>query len=142
MCFRSFYIMPQPQFELPRSDPYNTLPSHFTWLPVHHCPSCLLSAGQIWPYLEPVLTESFSFYWIASSEIFPVFCFHFSTFATKPLCSHHYFRSRFTLLLFLVWVCHLRRKWQPTPIFLPGKSHGQRSLVGYNPQDHKELDVT
>ena len=25
-----------------------------------------------------------------------------------------------------------RRKWQPTPVFLPGKSHGQRSLVGYN----------
>ena len=35
-----------------------------------------------------------------------------------------------------------RRKWQPTPVFLPGKSHGQRSLVGYSPQDHKELDVT
>ena len=26
-----------------------------------------------------------------------------------------------------------RRKWQPTPVFLPGKSHGQRSLVGYTP---------
>ena len=28
-------------------------------------------------------------------------------------------------------------KWQPTPVFLPGKSHGQRSLVGYNP-GHRE----
>ena len=27
-----------------------------------------------------------------------------------------------------------RRKWQPTPVFLPGKSHGQRSLVGYSPR--------
>ena len=35
-----------------------------------------------------------------------------------------------------------RRKWQPTPVFLPGKSHGQRSLVGYSPWGHKELDVT
>ena len=26
-----------------------------------------------------------------------------------------------------------RRKWQPTPVFLPGKSYGQRSLVGYSP---------
>ena len=26
-----------------------------------------------------------------------------------------------------------RRKWQPTPVFLPGKSHRQRSLVGYSP---------
>ena len=31
-----------------------------------------------------------------------------------------------------------RRKWQPTPVFLPGKSHGCRNLVGYNPWGHKE----
>ena len=30
-----------------------------------------------------------------------------------------------------------RRKWQPTPVFLPGKSHGQRNLVGYSPRDHR-----
>ena len=35
-----------------------------------------------------------------------------------------------------------RRKWQPTPVFWPRKSHGQRSLVGYSPQGHKELDMT
>ena len=35
-----------------------------------------------------------------------------------------------------------RRKWQPTPVLLPGKSHGRRSLVGYNPWDAKELDTT
>ena len=34
------------------------------------------------------------------------------------------------------------RKWQPTPIFLPGKSPGQRSLVGYSPWDHTESDMT
>ena len=33
-------------------------------------------------------------------------------------------------------------KWQPTPGFLPGKSHGQRSLVGYSPCGHKESDTT
>ena len=33
-----------------------------------------------------------------------------------------------------------RRKWQPTPVFLPGKSHGQRSLVGYSPWGHKESE--
>ena len=32
-----------------------------------------------------------------------------------------------------------RRKWQPTPVFLPGESHGQRSLVGYHPWDHKRV---
>ena len=35
-----------------------------------------------------------------------------------------------------------RRKWQPIPVFLPGESHGQRSLVGYSPWSHKELDMT
>ena len=30
-----------------------------------------------------------------------------------------------------------RRKWQPTPVFLPGKSHGQRSLVGHSLRGHK-----
>ena len=35
-----------------------------------------------------------------------------------------------------------RRKWQPTPVFLPGKCHGQRSLVDYSPWGRKELDMT
>ena len=35
-----------------------------------------------------------------------------------------------------------RRKWQPTPIFLLGKSHGRRSLVGYSPLGGKESDMT
>ena len=35
-----------------------------------------------------------------------------------------------------------RRKWQPTPVLLPGKSHGQRSLAGYHPWGHKESDTT
>ena len=32
--------------------------------------------------------------------------------------------------------------WQPTPVFLPGKSHGQRNLAGYNPWGPKESDTT
>ena len=35
-----------------------------------------------------------------------------------------------------------RRKWQPTPVLLPGKSHGLRSLVGYSPWGRKESDMT
>ena len=34
-----------------------------------------------------------------------------------------------------------RRKWQPAPVFMPGECNGQRSLAGYSPQDHKELDM-
>ena len=35
-----------------------------------------------------------------------------------------------------------RRKWQSTPVFLPGEFHGQRSLAGYSPWVRKELDTT
>ena len=35
-----------------------------------------------------------------------------------------------------------RREWLPTPVLLPGESHGQRSLAGYNPWGHKESDTT
>ena len=35
-----------------------------------------------------------------------------------------------------------RRRWQSTPVFLPGKSHGQRSLAGYSPWGRKESDTS
>ena len=35
-----------------------------------------------------------------------------------------------------------RRKWQPTPVFLPGESCGQSSLSGYSPWGHKDSDTT
>ena len=45
---------------------------------------------------------------------------------------------------FSPWVGKIpwRRKWQSTPVFLPGESHGMRNLVGYSPQGHKESDRT
>ena len=39
-------------------------------------------------------------------------------------------------------IIYSRRAWQPTPVFLPGESHGQRSLAGYSPRGHEELDTT
>ena len=44
--------------------------------------------------------------------------------------------------LVLVEVDGRRRRWHPTPVLLPGKSHGQRSLVGCNPWGCKESDTT
>ena len=41
----------------------------------------------------------------------------------------------------LGWGDPWRRKWQPIPVVLPGKSYGQRSLVGYCPWGHKESDM-
>ena len=48
-------------------------------------------------------------------------------------------RSRFN-----PWVRKIpwRRKWQPTPVFLPRESHGQRSFAAYSPWDGKESDMT
>ena len=45
---------------------------------------------------------------------------------------------------FSPWVREIpwRKEWQATPVFLPGQSHGQRSLVGYSPGVRKEWDMT
>ena len=50
-------------------------------------------------------------------------------------CKRHWFDH---------WVGKIpwRRKWQPTPVFSPGESHGQRSLAGYSPRGRGESDTT
>ena len=50
-------------------------------------------------------------------------------------CKWHGFSSR-------VWKIHWKRKWQPIPVFLPGKFYGERSLAGYSPWGCKESDMT
>ena len=52
--------------------------------------------------------------------------------------------SRFYIKEMNLQVCwtEWRREWQPTPEFLPGKSQGQRSLVGCSPWGCKESDIT
>ena len=42
----------------------------------------------------------------------------------------------------LVSATKRRRQWQPTPVLLPGKSHGQRSLVGCSPWGRQKADMT
>ena len=42
----------------------------------------------------------------------------------------------------LGWEDPLEESWQPTPVFLPGKSHGEKSLPFYSPYVHKGLDMT
>ena len=44
-------------------------------------------------------------------------------------------------LLHNIIIYNWRRKWQHTPVFLPGESHGQRSLEGYSPWGRKESDT-
>ena len=43
---------------------------------------------------------------------------------------------------YLGWGDPLQESMHPTPMFLPGEFHGQRSLVGYSPKGHKESNTT
>ena len=58
----------------------------------------------------------------------------------EPACQYRRHKSHG----FDLWVERIpwRRKWQPPPVFLPGKVHGQRNLGGYSPQGHKELGMS
>ena len=67
-----------------------------------------------------------------------------SSVGNEPACSAGDIGNRYSIpgsghrkQVFNPWV--RRRKWQPTPVFLPRKSHGQRSLVGYSTKGRKEL---
>ena len=57
---------------------------------------------------------------------------HLGIFNTRHLYQNYFFSPLY----------HWRRQWQPTPVLLPGKSHGQRSLVGCSPWGLQESDTT
>ena len=54
------------------------------------------------------------------------------------MCNPIYHLSTFPMH----YTVHRRRRWYPTPVLLPGESHGRRSLVGCNPWGRKESDTT
>ena len=56
------------------------------------------------------------------------------------LHTHLYFSLRLFLAIHIPYVW--RRQWHPTPVLLPGKFHGRRSLVGCSPWDREESDTT
>ena len=65
--------------------------------------------------------------------------FHFPWWVSGKESAYHCRRCKFDSCVGKIpW----RKKWQPTPVLLPGKSHGQRSLVGYSPWVTKQLDMT
>ena len=58
----------------------------------------------------------------------------------EPACKCRSYKK----LKFDPWVRKIlwRKEWQPTPVFLPGKSHGEKSLAGYSLWGCKKLDTT
>ena len=66
---------------------------------------------------------------------------------TFQMYSHVIYNLYYTLNMLVIICCCLvtklwRRQWQPTPVLLPGKSHGRRSLVGCSPWGREESDTT
>ena len=66
---------------------------------------------------------------------------HFTIWAIREVIKNH-LPMQGTWVRSLGWEVPWRRKWKSTPGLLPGKSHGQRSLVGYSPWGRKESDTT
>ena len=76
---------------------------------------------QIHPFLKLSVWFLISFTIMAC-----IFVFKVCVYDQNPIC------------IYIKW----RRKWQLTPVFLPGKFHGQRSLAGYSPRGCKESDMS
>ena len=62
--------------------------------------------------------------------------------ALFPRLIYQYAMERYLIFHLQLRMRLWRRQWHPTPVLLPGKFHGQRSLVGCSPWGHKESDMT
>ena len=100
--------------------------------------------------LHPLLTLSKDNFFLLSRLYFSFWNFDLNNFSVMRLYSG--LKMRFSgkesicqcrRWGFNLWVGKIpwRRKWQPTSVFLPGKSHGHRSLAGNSLRDRKELDT-
>ena len=60
----------------------------------------------------------------------------------KEIKSRYYIKTIFIAVIHIYMQQNWRRQWHPTPVLLPGKSHGRRSLEGCKPWGHQESDTT
>ena len=132
------------------SDSFVTL-----WIIAHLAPSILgISQARIlgwvaisfsWdlpnPGIEPALARWMLYHWAIRKPSISVLEWLKSKILTTPHLARMWNNKNLHSLLgeMQKW---FKQKWQPTPIFLPGRFHGQRSLAGYSPLGHKEPDMT
>ena len=123
--------------------------SHFSWLNVYY-KFMMINLKHFFQYLSAILFYFFSSFTLSFSTTLSLFSeqmqhyllllssiFH-GGLDSKSICTKCGSPGFDPWVRKILW----RRKWQPTPILLPGKSHGWRSLVGYNPWGCKESDTT
>ena len=96
--------------------------------------------------LDHVATQFLVFFFKGTSIVFfilaaAIYIFTISVISKPSLAIISLFKTLSTWLAYTRIVTR-RRQWQPTPEFLPGKSHGQRSLVGCSPWGREESDTT
>ena len=99
--------------------------------------SCSSHPGMIYFWILLSCLLQLSLFWFLKHSLI---CFPGGASDKEPSCQcRRCRRPRFDPSVGkILW----RREWQPTPVFLPEESHGQRSLVGYSPWCHKESDTT
>ena len=109
------------------------------------CTVCSIMSNLL-IFLSDKNSSSYFFFYYQTAELgqvvdmfFPVCCLAVNyLFTLQPLFASSFISCiRPTLLPYIVkgW----GKKWQPTPVFLSGKSHGQRSLLAYSPWGHKRV---
>ena len=121
------------EWAIQRGSCYNLVRSHCCFLRMRHCKV----QNEIWAWVFRILT-------VHSTNIIWSFFFFFFTpwfpggSEVKVSASNAGDLGSIPGSGRFPW----GRKWQSTPVFLPGESHGWRSLVGYSPRGRKELDMT
>ena len=108
-----------------------------------------MDSNYIWDHLLSLWRTSFSISCKASLlAMKSLFFFSENVYALPSLVKNNFVWwidnhwTRIIHLFFIYLQFYLDDKWQPTPAFLPGESHGRRSLVGYSPWGRKESDMT
>ena len=86
-------------------------------------------------YVTWMNTQEFNVCFLTDEWINMQFTFQFTWTIYCDTCRHYLVNYQFQKR-------RKRKQWHPTPVLLPGKSHGQRSLVGCSPWGHKEMDMT
>ena len=113
------------------------------------CWAAVYGVAQSRTWLKRLSSSSFLYPWQhikkkCLTQSGPHFLLHFSSLYYFVLGSQLKCYTQHIVLYFFfnLSTFPMRRAWQPTPVFLPGEFHGQRSLAGYSPWSRQESDTT